>query len=126
MKSKLFSSHTGRIAALLIVDALFFGMTDPADVPSFALIIGFLLFSATLYLFVQSLFRMGKWYGFSFGKHQQRMAKILTGVIAAIVALQSMGQLGGRDILVLIPFMLVAYLYTSYGKSSAQATPVSE
>ena len=112
--------------ALLIVDAMFFGLTDPAEVPSFALIIGFLLFTITLYQLIKGLFVLGSWYGLRFNKQQKRFARIVTGVIAGLIALQSMGQLGQRDILVLIPLALVAYLYMSYGRSASEPVTASE
>ena len=126
MKHPFYSSQVSRFAALVVADALFFGLTDPANVPSFALIIGFLLFAATLYQLVKGIFKLGAWYGISYTKHQLRLARIVTGVLAGTIALQSMGQLVGRDILVLIPLLLVVYLYLSYGKPIAQPVRVEE
>jgi len=120
------SSHLQQLAALLVVDVLFFGFTDPAEIPSAGLIIGFLLFAVTLYQLVRGLFKIGAWYGFGFSKAQQRLARIMTAVIAAAVGLQSMGQLGGRDLLVLLPCALVAYMYVSYGSRPVAAVPIRE
>jgi hypothetical protein len=126
MKSSINTSQHRRLAALFVADLLFFGLTDPANVPSFALIIGFLLFAATLYQFVRGLIKLGSWYGLEFTRRQQRLARIATGVMAGLVALQSMGQLGGRDILVLVPLALVAYLYTSYGQPAIEVAEPRE
>jgi hypothetical protein len=126
MKQSFNSSRFRRLAALIAADLLFFGMTDPANVPSFALIIGFLLFAITLYQFVKGLIRFGSWYGLTFTQRQQRLARITTGVVAGLVALQSMGQLGGRDVLVLVPLALVTYLYISYGQAATEAVTLKE
>jgi len=109
------------IAALILLDGLFFGFSDPAKVPPVLLIVGFGLFVASLYLLVSLLLKMARWYGISFGRHRKRAAAVVTGVAAGTVALQSMGQLSPRDVLVLLPFACLTYLYTSYGKNAAQA-----
>ena len=126
MKSFIQNRHSWLIATLLGVDLLFFGLTNPANAPSFALIVGFILFALTLYLVVQGLFKLGVWYGFAFSERQRRFARIVTGVIAGAVALQSMGQLSGRDLLVVLPFALIIYMYLSYGKQAREFIKVEE
>lgn len=126
MKQTLRRSQFWHITGLLILDSLFFGLTDPAEVPSFALIVGFFLFAATLYQLIKGLFKLGSWYGLSFAAHQRRFAKILTGVIAGLVALQSIGQLSQRDILVLIPLAMLAYMYMTYGRAYQESESISE
>lgn len=121
---KLFTSHNTRLAALIAVDGLFFGLTNPADVPSFALIIAFLLLVATFYQLVKGLMRIGAWYGINSG-HQLRLARIITGVTAIVIALGSMGQLGGRDFFVMVPFVVLTYMYTSYGRSQPERVVVA-
>lgn len=126
MKSLVQNRHFWLIAAFIGADLLFFGLTNPANVPSFALILGFLLFAATLYQIVQGLFRLGVWYGIAFSERQKRFARITTGVVAGAVALQSMGQLSGRDMLVVVPFALLIYMYLSYGKQARELIRVEE
>lgn len=126
MKQTLRRSQFWHITALLILDSLFFGLTDPAEVPSFALVIGFLLFTATLYQLIKGLFKLVSWYGLAFTAQKRRFAKIFTAIIAGLVALQSIGQLSQRDILVLIPLALLAYLYMNYGRASQEGETFAE
>lgn len=126
MKTLVRNRHTWLLTSFIGADLLFFGLTNPANVPSFALIIGFLLFVATVYVAIQGLFQLGVWYGFAFSERQKRFARIFTGVIAGAVALQSMGQLSGRDLLVVIPFALLIYMYLSYGKQARELIRVEE
>ena len=61
MKTLVHNRHFWLVASLIGADLLFFGLTNPANVPSFALIIGFLLFAATLYMLGQGFFKLGVW-----------------------------------------------------------------
>lgn len=108
------------ILGLLVFDGLFFGLTNPTKSASVFLILGFLLVVANLYLLVRGLMAVSGWYGLSFGKHTLRTASVITGVIGGIVALQSMGQLTPRDVMVLLPFAVLTYLYSSYNQTPAE------
>ncbi len=108
-----------RIAGLIVVDGLLFSLTEPRQVPSFMLIVAFILLVITIYQLMLALLLAADWYGLPGKAHRHRQARILTGVAGSLVALQSIGQLGGRDILVAVPLALLAYLYISYGKGGA-------
>lgn len=101
-------------AALLVVDAVVFGGSDPQKVPSMVLIVAFLLLTATFYFLARGLIKAAGWYGIK-TRHPGRLAAVITVVTAVIMALQSTGELTGRDILVLLPFVVIGYLYASYG-----------
>lgn len=115
-----FASHPRflLVSGLLIIDALVFGLTDPQRVPSFMLAVGFLLLAVTFYHLLLGLLKAAGWYGLPGGAHR-RLARTLTGLVSGMIALQSIGELGRRDVLVLLPLALVAYLYVSYGKTAA-------
>ena len=98
-------------AVLFALDGLFFGLTSPAKVAAPTLFIGFLLVVATLYRLLQGLSKIAGWYGIRFGRHRQRFLRLLTGVFAGIIALQSIGELTTRDIIVILPLAVVSYLY---------------
>ena len=91
-----------------------FGGTDPQKVPSVMLIVAFLLLTATFYYLVRNLIKAIRWYGVK-TRHPGRLAAVVTLVGAFIVALQSIGELTGRDILVLLPFVVIGYVYASFG-----------
>jgi hypothetical protein len=105
-----------RVSGLLAVDGVIFGLTDPQQVPSFVLAGGFVLLMVTLYQLVLALLRAASWYGLPGGAHRRKQARVLTGLMSGLIALQSIGELGPRDVFVLLPLALIAYLYTSYGK----------
>lgn len=116
-------SHRSKVplAALAVMDLLFFSLTDPHRIPVGLLMVGFGLTIANLYFLMRGVLLLTKWYGLSFGVHSARIAGVLTGVIASLIALQSIDQLTPRDIIVLLPFAVIAYMYTSYGRSSADS-----
>ena len=105
---------------------VFFGVTNPANVPSYMLIVGFVLFMASFYYLVLGMFRLGKWYGLEFSKRQVRLARIITSVTAIIVALQTTGQLSHREIFVLIPLAMITYAYMSYVHPKRETVSISD
>ncbi len=126
MKKHLKNPRLWQISGLLVADAVFFGATNPANVPSYMLVVGFVLFMATFYYLVLGMFRLGKWYGLEFSKKQIRLARIITSVVAIIVALQTTGQLSHREIFVLLPLALIAYAYMSYVHPNREAVTVTD
>lgn len=114
------------IALLFAVDGVIFGLTDPQQVPSFMLAGGFLLLAVTLYQLILGLLQAANWYGLPGSAHRKRQARTLTGLVAGLIALQSIGELGGRDVLVLLPLAFIAYLYISYGKGHQPVRQVAD
>lgn len=102
---------------LLGLDTAFFTLTDPGKIDSVFLIIGFVLIAVTLYLLMSRLFALGGTYGLRFDRRSRQMALFGTGVIITLLALQSIGELTLRDLLVSVPFGIVAYAYLSYGRN---------
>ncbi len=90
------------------------------NVASIVLIVAFMLTAATFYGLVQTAIRAFAWYRGKALKNSQRFALGATGLLSGLIALQSVGQLGSRDILVALPLAMVAYLYVSYGRSLAE------
>lgn len=113
MKKWIVNRHFLQLAVLLIIDAAVFGGTDPQRVPSFMLIVGFLFFTATIYRILGSLLAIPGLYGISL-KHKRRLQRVATGLVAGLTALQSIGQLSSRDVMVLSLLALLLFLYTSY------------
>ncbi|MDB5164837.1 MAG: hypothetical protein JWL89_463 [Candidatus Saccharibacteria bacterium] len=118
MKQALKQSRTWLLISMLAVDGLFFCLTDPDKVPSLFLMVGFLLCAATMYVLLRVIIATSAWYGLPLHRQGRRLAAVLTGTISALVALQSIGALGGRDVVVLLPLTLLAYLYVSYGRNT--------
>jgi hypothetical protein len=47
-------------------------------------------------------------------RRKQLVAGYLTAALAIMVALQSVGEMGGWDFWVLLPLAILAYFYSSY------------
>jgi hypothetical protein len=106
--------------AVFALDVGFFGFTDPHAVHSQLLIVGFLLLSMSLFFGSYAVMELAASVGFHVGRHHRKAGASVAGVVALLVALQSIGQLSFRDVAVVIPFAVLAYAYVSYGKSLQQ------
>lgn len=111
--------HFWRIGGLLAADILLFGTTDPKSTLSFMLIVGFLLLSATVYYLLDALLSFTKLYGLPL-RHKRRVLRTSTMTVCGLLALQSIGQLSLRDILILGPLTALMYFYVAYSKASRQ------
>lgn len=113
------------LLALLAADLAVFGATSPQSAPSIVLFIGFLLLTATFYVLLLGTLRLVAWYGISPGSRRKRFVRLTAGVFSGLVALQSIGELSSRDVLVALPLAFIAYIYLSYGRRQAApaATP---
>lgn len=109
--------HHLPLIALIIADMAVFLTLDTTKIPSFILVIGFLLLSATIYYIFKGLFRLLSLYGIKF-KRQNKLIIICTGLVSGLIALQSIGELALRDFVVIGIIATVFYLYTSYSRSS--------
>jgi len=113
----LTQKHIWPVICLLILDTLLFSYSNAAVVPSYMVMVGFILLTLTLYQIVYSLLGLTSLYGIKL-KRKKSLAMYLTLVIGGLIALQSIGQLSGRDIVVLLPLTILAYLYSAYVKST--------
>jgi hypothetical protein len=111
--------HVWKFVCLLAVDVTVFSSTNARNVPSFMLITGFVLLVATLYYLIYNLLTFARLYGLSI-KRKRRLASVLTGLIAGLVALQSIGELNSRDTLVLLPLVIIGYAYSFYGTTGTR------
>ena len=104
------------MGGLLLADGLFFNMTNPNTVPSWALIVGFVLVSTTVYSLFTGICQLGSFYGLWSGVNAKRIARLL-GISSGIaIALQSLGELSLRDVVVLLLLTAIAFVYISYGR----------
>lgn len=120
MNSKYIKNrHLWQVIALLGMDALWFGSTNAVKVPSFMIMVGFGLLVISLYYLVYAIISLAGLYGLH-AKRKLRLSLYITGMISGLVALQSVGELGGRDVQVLLPLAILGYLYSSYAKNQAR------
>ena len=95
---------------LILSDVLFFILSDPAKLAVPFMIFGFLLIGANVYLICRFAGRILAELGLI--KSSRRWAVALVSLfINVMIILQSMGQLSLRDIIALIPLVLVTYFY---------------
>jgi len=105
------------LGALLGVDCLFYGLTNPSRASAVVLILGFVLLVINIFAFVTGVMALVKWYGVSIGKHRLKIEIIITVIISTLVALQSSGQLTSKDLIILLPLAALGYFYLSYKKA---------
>jgi hypothetical protein len=101
---------------LLVADGLFFSLTNPNAVPSGVLIVGFILVALSLYVLLRLILTALDFYGLPVNQHSKRIALVLGLSGSLAIALQSLGELTARDILVLSLLSAIAYVYVSYGR----------
>ncbi|HYH36008.1 MAG TPA: hypothetical protein VD706_00740 [Candidatus Saccharimonadales bacterium] len=111
--------HFWRISGLLLADLLVFGNTNPNNSLSIMLIIGYILFCTTMYYLLDAVLSLSRLYGVRF-KHKKRFLRSAIVLISGLVALQSIGQLSSRDLMVLAPLSVLLYLYIAYIRSGRQ------
>lgn len=119
MFKKLPHSNKSRlILGLIALDGVFFTFTDPSNMNTAVIFVGFLLLSVTLYLLINRVCAFGRFYGFQLDARSHRISLFGTGTVVSLIALQSIGALTFRDILVAIPLTVIAYTYLSYGRNA--------
>jgi hypothetical protein len=110
-------SHSRKwpLAVLAVADIVVFTGSDPRSAPSWVLFIGFILLAVSFYVLLLGLLKLAAWYGISPGRHRKRFIRLTAGLFSGLVALQSIGELGPRDVLVLLPLAVLVCLYLAYG-----------
>lgn len=111
-----------RAATIMGADALFFGLTDPARAPSVLFIVAFLLMVVSLYYLVRGFMALMAWYGVR-ATRSKRVALTVAAVVGGLMALQSINQLTTRDMVVVVPLVMVAYFYFSYNGRQFRESP---
>ena len=98
---------------ILILDGLFFGLTDPNKINSIFLIVGFVLFAVSLYVLTQIILDFMIKLGFKM-KNRRKIAVFIAVLACLLLALQSIGQLTDRDVLIIVPLAALLYIYATY------------
>ena len=111
-----------QLAGLLVVDSLVFNLTNTGSAPAYILIVGFVLLMVSFYYLMQGLLAAGRLYGLAF-QRKRHLAGYLTLLTGFLLALQSMGELNSRDVLVLLPLSTIGYGYSLYSKAAAARIP---
>lgn len=115
---KSLSPHAKRrliwLLGLFVVDVVFFSLVNPVKAYAVVIIIGFALLIATLYVLIDFLLAVGERIIPFSHSTKRRIAQATTLVLGLLIAMQSIGQLTLKDILAVIPLIIVLSLYFSY------------
>lgn len=120
MRQKLLNNrHTKICAALIAADCLVFTLVNPRTASAMWLIVGFALLGCTFFGLASLLASSLKGYGEQTHRAGKRFLRYGAVIVLAILGLQSIGQLTVKDVVALLPFVVIAYLYFGYGKKLA-------
>jgi len=108
---------------LVVLDFVFFTSTDATKVAPIILILGFVLLLLTIYEGFFLLFTIARLYGLPI-KNKNRLSMYSSGVMGLIIALQSIGELTPKDVLVIMPIAIIGYIYNVYASSSRRKIDV--
>ena len=116
ISKSVFQKHSWQIAFILFLDFIFFGFTNASSVAPILLIVGFVLFSLTMYILMYALFSFIQLYGIPI-HHKKRLSMFFSIVVGVLIALQSIGELSIRDVFVILPLSCIGYLYVIFASS---------
>jgi hypothetical protein len=102
-------------AGLLALDIILFTSTNATKAPSFAVIVGFGLLVLTIYAVIAELLALAGLYGLKLVRRRQ-LTIYLSVLVGGLIALQSIGELARRDVVVWLPLMFISYVYSAYVK----------
>ncbi|CAN5163377.1 hypothetical protein BH09PAT3_BH09PAT3_2920 [soil metagenome] len=111
--------HFQVCAALIVADCLVFTLVNPSQASATWLITGYVLLGLTLFGLASLLATTLKSYGERAHGVGKRLLRYGATAVVAIIGLQSIGQLTVKDVMTLLPFIIIAYLYFGYGKKLA-------
>jgi hypothetical protein len=108
------SRHLKIVTAFLIADIIFFCIFNPQNSSSFVTIVGCVLVSITIYIVTRMLLMvLGKATHITKAA-QEHLSLSISLALTFLLLMQSIGQLGVRDLLAVIPLAIVVYFYLSY------------
>jgi hypothetical protein len=78
------------------------------------IILGSLLTALTIYFILLALTRLLAVFFIMSKRTQRRFAIFITLILMFLLLMQSIGQLSLRDILAIVPLMVILYIYLTY------------
>jgi hypothetical protein len=106
------------VLILLVLDGLFFGFTNPNSINSVYLIVGIILVGITFFGFLDLMLYILTRSGLNL-RHRKKLALYLTAMFVVLLALQTIGQLTFRDVIVIVPLVSLLYIYLTYVRSGS-------
>jgi hypothetical protein len=108
------------LLGLLIADAVLLGGTNAGKVSAGLLMLGFGLVIGSVYWLIYACLAVLRLYGLVI-RQKRRLAATLAGLAACVLALQSVGELNAKDVLLLLPLITIGYSYISYSLDQRSA-----
>jgi hypothetical protein len=100
-------------AILMALDVIFFGGLNTSKIAQVALVAGFILVVANIYLLAYGVTSLIRLYGIPINR-KKRLSLYVSLFLGLIIAMQSTGELTSRDVLVVVPLALIGYAYIGY------------
>ncbi|HSW85425.1 MAG TPA: hypothetical protein VLF79_02310 [Candidatus Saccharimonadales bacterium] len=113
-----------KVLGLIFLDGLVFGLINSNSSPAFMLVVGFILIILSLRYLLLGFLTIARLYGLSF-KQKNRLVNYMTVLISFMIALQSIGELNSRDVLVMLPLIILGYLYSLYAKAPGRVPDIN-
>lgn len=113
MNKYLKSKSLKIILILLVLDGLFYGLSNPNSLNLVILILGILLFSINIFYCTYLIIILGKKFGYYF-KNPLKLSLVFTIFTTFILSLQTLGQLTLKDFVVSLILGILIYLYLQH------------
>jgi Ca2+/Na+ antiporter len=97
-----------------MIDVLFFGLINPTTSNSYVVILGCILIILTIYALVLIITRLAAIFIPVSAAVQKRFALFVSLLLAFMLLMQSIGQLSARDLIAILPLLVVLYIYLTY------------
>jgi hypothetical protein len=98
---------------LFVLDLIFFGSLNTSKVAQLMLVVGYILLVVNLYLVVYGAISLIRLYGVPV-KRKKRLSSYASLFLGLIIALQSIGELSGHDVFVILLLAVLSYGYITY------------
>lgn len=101
------------LAGLVIMNIICFGLLNPMEGPSVIFFVGFFVLALDCFVLIYLLIRLLQRLFSHPRQPAGRLSGIFTGIIMVLLALQSVGQLGIKDVVAVVLVCAIAYFYLS-------------
>lgn len=106
--------------ALVLVDCLYYGLINPTKAYALVVVGGFALLIVNIYVGMTLLLMLVRRVVPLSIAVQRRVRAFTTAILGVLMAMQSIGQLTVKDLLALVPLVVVLLFYLSYQKRARQ------
>lgn len=103
------------------LDVAVFTLVNPRNAPSVLVMAGFFLLVVTFYVLLSRLLGLASNFISIPAGRRKKLTLLITICVTVTIGMQSIGQFSLRDLLAIVPIVVVLYFYLSYyGRQSEQ------